>query len=186
MSTLKAFMLRVGVQGEDATIFEEMPLVASLIYENGHAVEEVSATLEPPLLGGEALVERGVATFKLKITVLSSLCRSHRFRVRVAAPGSGLSVVTSPMRTITKLFRKAVGKTSEEGSLQCTIPLIGLKRGVDCFGLGELDSGCEIEDGSLDALYEKMRENSELLKKLKQQQLQLSTQLMELRNLQHI
>jgi len=186
MSTLKAFVLRVSVQSDNNDAFDGKQLKATLIYENGYIVEEVSATLEPPLLGGEALIENGVASFKLKITVLSSLCRSSRFRVQVTAVDSpDLTVVTSPMRTITKLHRRpsVVGGKVDEVVLRGMNPVAGYKRGVDGDALECLDLDCNISSCKCESLWDKVRENGDLLKKLKQQQLMLSSQLTELREL---
>lgn len=121
MSALRHFVLRVGVMDGDAlsTSDDTMQLKASLIYENGKPVEEVSATLEPPLLGGDAIVENGVASFRLRITVLSSLCRSNKFRVRVSAVDEHAApdaAVTSQVRTITKLRRGLKGVPSPVAS----------------------------------------------------------------------
>lgn len=114
-STLKYFSLHVAVQNE----FEELrfhldgtSLVASLVYENGEVVEELSVTKEPPLLAtaGEcpprATIEGGTAQFRLRITVLSSLCGKQNFAVRVKSVSHPeLTVQTAAVKTITKLHR---------------------------------------------------------------------------------
>jgi len=109
MSTLKAFQLRVAVQSAAGKIVRDldgMVLRATLIYEDGQTVKELSATQEPPLLNGQAIVEDGVASFRMRITVLSSLCHARRFRLRIHAEHApDLSAVTSALKTITKLRR---------------------------------------------------------------------------------
>jgi len=112
MSTLRKFSLRVGLRDEahaPSPLEDGLRLAATLVFENGDAVTERSQTLEPPLLGGEAVLERGEACFELRITVLSSLCRGNKFCVLVAAADRPeLRVRTGPMRTITKLYRTPV------------------------------------------------------------------------------
>jgi len=128
MSALRHFALRVGVMdgGELSTLDDGMQLQARLIYESGRLVDEVSATLEPPLLGGDAIVGKdGTASFRLRITVLSSLCRSSKFRVRVSAVdthAAPVATVTSQVRTITKLRRPSKTVPSLHSSLQSPVP----------------------------------------------------------------
>jgi len=104
-----------------------MKLSAILIFDNGNAVTDLSQSMEPPLLGGEAILSNGEALFELRITVLSSLCRGSKFRVRVTAVDRhAYRVITGPIRTITKLHRmparKAkLQKTSGEGSVRDTL-----------------------------------------------------------------
>ena len=109
MSTLKAFQLRIAVQSAAGKLVRDldgMVLRATLLYEDGQAVKELSATQEPPLLNGQALVENGIASFRMRITVLSSLCHARRFRVRIHAEHAPeLATVTSAVKTITKLRR---------------------------------------------------------------------------------
>jgi len=116
-STLKAFKLRVAVQtaaGDMLTDIDGMALKATLVYEDGSLVEEVSATQEPPLLGGQAIVEDGVASFRLRITVLTSLCHARRFRVKLHVDGCpDLSCISAAVKTITKLRRGSRGSREE-------------------------------------------------------------------------
>jgi len=109
ISTLKAFKLSVAVQapsGNKSRDLDGCVLRARLTYEDGSLVEEVSATQEPPLLGGQAIVENTTASFRLRITVLSSLCHARKFRVHVHADGCPeLAVMSSAVKTITKLRR---------------------------------------------------------------------------------
>lgn len=118
-STLKYFALHLAVQdseGDLAFNLDGITLVASLIYDDGQLVEELSATHEPPLLAAKgetppkAIIEGGVAVLNLRITVLSSLCNKRSFRVRVASiDGPDLTVTTAAVKTITKLRRASRG-----------------------------------------------------------------------------
>ena len=119
-STLKYFSLHMAVQspvtGDLLFDFDGTTLIASLVYDNGELVTDVSATLEPPLLAAagecppKAVVEGGVATFRLRITVLSSLCNKHNFCVRVTSQEfPELSATTAAVKTITKLRRGVRG-----------------------------------------------------------------------------
>uniref|UniRef100_A0A6S9ZUL5 Uncharacterized protein n=1 Tax=Chrysotila carterae TaxID=13221 RepID=A0A6S9ZUL5_CHRCT len=107
VSTQKPFTLRVAlVDGQGLVVHADVhvPLKAQLLYENGKVVEALN---EPTLLGADALLEHGVATFdKLQIRVLSSQRQLQRFRVHVAAKAgafAGASAISAPLRTITKI-----------------------------------------------------------------------------------
>jgi len=121
MSTLRKFSLRVGVCEQDGAVVSNedgLKLNATLIADNGDVVTDLSQSCEPPLLGGEAIVDHGEASFELRITVLSSLCRGNKFRVLITAPDRPhLRVMSGPMRTITKLFRNPATR----GKLQKTV-----------------------------------------------------------------
>ena len=120
-STLKYFELHVACQDSETAqpLFHRdgTTLVAAPVYEDGTPVLETSATGEPPLLasaGGppKAVIEGGVALFKLRLTVLSSLCNKRSFAIHVTAEGAPhLAVTTACVKTITKLKR-----TPREGS----------------------------------------------------------------------
>jgi len=128
VSNLRHFNLKIGVLdprmgiGRDA----ELPLKAELLYENGQLVEQL-ATCEPLLVGKtEVVAMQGTALFKLRITSLSSHRDKQRFRIRVSPADSslllrepGLSVVTTPMKCVTKLSHRSSGgsasKTEGEG-----------------------------------------------------------------------
>jgi len=117
MSTLRKFNLTVGLRNEDGTpcvLYDGLKLSATLLFENGNVCTDLSQSLEPPLLGGEAILDGGEASFdNLRITVLTSLCRGNRFCIRVAAIGDDYLIKdahTMPMRTITKLNRTPTGK----------------------------------------------------------------------------
>jgi hypothetical protein len=192
MSTLRYFALRCEVfEGNDdiqPTMCENgKQYIATLIYENGNAVQELSMTHEPALLGGRAVVEDGVATFRLKITVLSALCRSQRFRVQVApVDRADLTAITSPMRTITKLRR---GKERQDDHAlrndSCDVSggafFSGQKRTVSEWGADGL--ACTHQ---FDHLWAQVHENGNLLLKLQKQQSDLSRHLNELRELRGI
>ena len=89
-----------------------LPLRATLLYENGLPVKQTS-TSEPLLVGETDVVAlQGTATFKLRITSLSSHRDKQRFRIQVAPQDvdlqlseSHLTVVTDPMKSVTKLGR---------------------------------------------------------------------------------
>jgi len=146
------------------------------------AQEELSATLEPPLLGGDAILEDGIASFKLRITVLSSLCRANRFRVKVAcAESPTLLVMSTPMRTITKLRRGPALKEKEKA-------LTGVKRGFELESLSAIvfdeldDFRCGFAERTLDELWEEVSSNGSLLLELQKQQRTLFRELRELRD----
>jgi len=118
VSNLRHFNLKIGVldprmgMGRDA----ELPLKAELLYENGQLVEQL-ATCEPLLVGKtEVVAMQGTALFKLRITSLSSHRDKQRFRIRVSPTDPslllrepGLSVVTTPMKCVTKLSHRSSG-----------------------------------------------------------------------------
>merc|ERR1719238_2255280 len=127
VSNLRHFTLKIGVldprmgMGRDA----ELPLKAELLYENGQLVEQL-ATCEPLLVGKtEVVAMQGTALFKLRITSLSSHRDKQRFRIRVSPTDTtlllrepGLSVVTTPMKCVTKLSHRSSGggaAKNEEG-----------------------------------------------------------------------
>lgn len=125
VSNLRHFTLKIGVldprmgMGRDS----ELPLKAELLYENGQLVEQL-ATCEPLLVGKtEVLALQGTALFKLRITSLSSHRDKQRFRIRVSPVDTnlllrepGLSVVTTPMKCVTKLsHRSSSTKVDGEG-----------------------------------------------------------------------
>jgi len=200
MSTLKGFTIRVGVFSNDGDMpldtEDGIRLKAKLVYENGLDVEELSATLEPPLLGGTATLQNGTAVFKLRITVLSSLCRGNRFRVQIDSEVAELNVVTEPMRTITKLRRGPSNKKKDtatevepdsEGGLR---PNSGLKRALELEGFLLEDFEAEaygvasaaLADGrTLSELWDEVNSNGSLLLDLQQQQRTLFRELRELR-----
>jgi len=126
VSNLRHFTLKIGVldpridmrMGHDS----ELPLKAELLYENGQLVEQL-ATCEPLLVGKtEVLALQGTALFKLRITSLSSHRDKQRFRIRVSPVDSnlllrepGLSVVTTPMKCVTKLSHRSSSTKVDEG-----------------------------------------------------------------------
>merc|ERR1719174_527351 len=124
VSNLRHFTLKIGVldprmgMGRES----ELPLKAELLYENGQLVEQL-ATCEPLLVGKtEVVAMQGSALFKLRITSLSSHRDKQRFRIRVSPSDTnlllrepGLSVVTTPMKCVTKLSHRASGTKREAG-----------------------------------------------------------------------
>lgn len=154
---------------------------------SGHrSQEDVSATLEPPLLGGEAVLQDGVATFKLRITVLSSLCRGSRFRVQTYLDECPVLVATtSLMRTITKLRRGSAvkDKTDDAMSLKhCNAALKShcelKKRACELtFDHENLALPCR----TMDNLWEEVNSNASTLLELQRQQRVLFQELRKLR-----
>lgn len=119
VSTQKPFTLKVALLNGDGTLVDNdarIALKATLLYENGRVVEALN---EPTLLGGDALLERGLATFsKLQIRVLSSQRQLQRFRVHVCAHACAhhpeLSVISGPLRTLTKIRSRSAPRPLEE------------------------------------------------------------------------
>lgn len=116
VSNLRHFTLKIGVLDPRMGVGREaeLPLRAELLYENGQPVEQL-ATCEPLLVGKtEVVAMQGTALFKLRITSLSSHRDKQRFRVRIAPVDTtlllrepGLSVVTTPMKCVTKLSHRS-------------------------------------------------------------------------------
>lgn len=218
-STLKYFSIEVALQDAAGGLLYHLDgtsLAASLVYDNGWPVEALSATLEPPLLAAagecapKAVLEGGTATFRLRITVLSSLCNKHQFRVKVrSVERPELECVSAPTKTITKLHR-GVRQPAGKGTPTKTIakgraPVAdengglagggagGAKRplcGGDELGcLKELTS-CDVEesalcdalsDRSLDELWDQVSLNGARLLELQAQQRKLFKELRALK-----
>mmetsp|Transcript_73137 Transcript_73137/g.122115 ORF Transcript_73137/g.122115 Transcript_73137/m.122115 type:complete len:288 (-) Transcript_73137:464-1327(-) len=116
VSNLRPFTLKVGVHDAlDMPILDcSLPLRAALLYENGLPVKQTSSS-EPLLVGETDVVAlQGAATFKLRITSLSSHRDKQRFRIQVAPQEEELQrsepqlcVVTDPMKSVTKLGRSS-------------------------------------------------------------------------------
>ena len=163
MSTLKYFALEVGVRHGSTftTRADGLALRAVLVYdETGTPVNALSSTGEPPLLGCDAVVEDGVASFKLRITVLSSLIDS-KFRVEVGAVGEPAmaAATTAAVKTITKLKRGPRG-----GLKQLEIEL-------DDLDAESLDfSSPHKKSKTLDELWGEVNANGALLLELQKQQ----------------
>lgn len=115
VSNLRPFTLKVGVHSttDDSSIGDcSLPLHAALLYENGLPVQQTS-TSEPLLVGETDVVAlQGAATFKLRITSLSSHRDKQRFRIQVSPQNEAIArsepqlvVVTDPMKSVTKLGR---------------------------------------------------------------------------------
>ena len=142
VSTLKPFSISVCLgDAEGKRVVEHDPahLMCELLYENGQTVPEPARATFPEqqalLHGGTALLQGGKATFKLRLTVLSSQHGNRKFRLRLAAvrpEGESplppiQSAITEPVRTLTKLHRQP-----RDGG--------GAKRGIE-------DAEDEEEDG---------------------------------------
>jgi len=87
VSNLRPFLLKVGVHDHmDNPILDcSLPLRASLLYENGLPVKQTSSS-EPLVVGETDVVAlQGAATFKLRITSLSSHRDKQRFRIQARA-----------------------------------------------------------------------------------------------------
>ena len=90
ISTLKDITLSVVlVDNQEQVVTDgDVPLTAHLLFENGHPVEQVDRH-QPVMKGGQATMVDGVATFKLRINVLSSLRQNQKFRVLIAGRHAG-------------------------------------------------------------------------------------------------
>tara|TARA_B110001452_G_C15131906_1_gene394381 strand:+ start:239 stop:916 length:678 start_codon:yes stop_codon:yes gene_type:complete len=111
VSTLKDITVSVAVVDEHDEVIRAAPameVAAHLIYESGQPVEQMDRH-QPVMRGGSGVtLEDGVAAFKLRLNVLSSLRQNQRFRVIFTCEHGELGkleVITSAMRTITKLHR---------------------------------------------------------------------------------
>jgi len=173
VSNLRHFTLKIGVLdprmgiGRDS----ELPLKAELLYENGQLVEQL-ATCEPLLVGKtEVVAMQGTALFKLRITSLSSHRDKQRFRIRVSPADTnlllrepGLSVVTTPMKCVTKLSHRSSSTTKveegegEEWEEEATANSSGAKRKRD-----DIESILEAQGQQLQQL---QRTNDEILEQL--------------------
>jgi hypothetical protein len=124
VSNLRPFTVKVGVFDHlDQPVHDcSLPLRASLLYENGLPVKQTS-TSEPLLVGETDVVAlQGSATFKLRITSLSSHRDKQRFRIQVAPQElelqlseTNLCVVTDPMKSVTKLGRNSQAQGAAAG-----------------------------------------------------------------------
>jgi len=219
ISTLKYFQLHCEVQSMAGDLLYHLDgktLVADLLYEDGNKVEDLSVTFEPPLLGDggacppKALIEGGCASFKLRITVLSSLCQKRLFRVRITSDERPeLCVLSKTVKTITKLRRSVrdpraatLGQSRREslGELSALQPSVGkraLTQVADEFtcSLHEVSESCNLTqitfectgDGettgaySIDELWEQVATNGSRLLELQVQQRRLFKELRTLR-----
>ena len=144
---------------------------AELLYENGQLVEQL-ATCEPLLVGKtEVVALQGSALFKLRITSLSSHRDKQRFRIRVSPTDTnlllrepGLSVVTTPMKCVTKLSHRSsangakMENDEEEGEWENDANGQGIKRKRD-----EIEPLLEVQSQQLQLL---QRTNSQILEQL--------------------
>jgi hypothetical protein len=125
VSNLRHFNLKIGVYDPRIGVGREgeLPLKAELLYENGQLVEQL-ATCEPLLVGKtEVVAMQGTALFKLRITSLSSHRDKQRFRIRISPVDTslllrepGLSVVTTPMKCVTKLSHRSSSGAAKAGA----------------------------------------------------------------------
>eukprot|EP00322_Chrysochromulina_rotalis_P014691 CAMPEP_0115849554 /NCGR_PEP_ID=MMETSP0287-20121206/11510_1 /TAXON_ID=412157 /ORGANISM="Chrysochromulina rotalis, Strain UIO044" /LENGTH=414 /DNA_ID=CAMNT_0003303527 /DNA_START=30 /DNA_END=1275 /DNA_ORIENTATION=+ len=130
VSNLRPFTLKVGVHDhlDQPMIDCSLPLRATLLYENGLPVKQTS-TSEPLLVGETDVVAlQGAATFKLRITSLSSHRDKQRFRIQVAPQDvetqmseTCLCIVTDPMKSVTKLGRATGGPAG--GAIPPLVPM---------------------------------------------------------------
>ncbi|KAJ1619075.1 hypothetical protein T492DRAFT_430322 [Pavlovales sp. CCMP2436] len=119
VSNLRHFTLKVAVVdvNEMPILDTELPLQATLLYENGLPVKQLSNS-EPLLVGEpEVVALQGSAVFKLRITSLSSHRDKQRFRIQIAPQSQmtrqhepALTIVTDPMKSVTKLAHRSVPK----------------------------------------------------------------------------
>jgi len=184
VSNLRHFTLKIGVLDPRMGVGREaeLPLKAELLYENGLLVEQL-ATCEPLLVGKtEVTAMQRTALFKLRITSLSSHRDKQRFRIRVSPVDTnlllrepGLSVVTTPMKCVTKLSHRSgasckleggaedAGEEAEEWDETATGPSPALKRKRD-----ELEPVLEAQSAQIQRLQENNSLMMEQLRALKQ------------------
>lgn len=123
VSTLKDINVSVALVDERDEIIHDAPgmaVAAHLIYESGQPVEQVDRH-QPVIRGGSGMMQDGVAAFKLRVNVLSSLRQNQRFRVLFTCAHDQLGkleVITSAMRTITKLHRGPREQPAPEAPLK--------------------------------------------------------------------
>ena len=88
ISTLKDFALGVElVDGAGAVeTHEPITLTLQLVYESGKEVEQVGGTPNVMVVSGGGLMHEGRTTWRLKVSVLSSLRTQQRFRLLISAP----------------------------------------------------------------------------------------------------
>ena len=108
ISTLKDFALGVELVDGAGVVHTHEPitLTLQLVYESGKEVEQVGGLPTSWLCRVAASCTRA-ATWRLKVSVLSSLRNQQRFRLLISAPDehSIAPVHTQPFRTLTKLYR---------------------------------------------------------------------------------
>uniref|UniRef100_A0A7S4B0T9 Uncharacterized protein n=1 Tax=Chrysotila carterae TaxID=13221 RepID=A0A7S4B0T9_CHRCT len=131
VSNLRPFTLKVAVHDSKGSPLPDcsLPLRAALLYENGLPVKQTSSS-EPLLVGETDVVAlQGAATFKLRITSLSSHRDKQRFRIQVtpqdeevARAEPQLTVVTNPMKSVTKLGRASVAGNGSAPQLSQIAP----------------------------------------------------------------
>jgi len=119
VSNLRHFSLKVAVvdMNDIPLLDTELPLQATLLYENGLPVKQLSNS-EPLLVGEpEVVALQGTAIFKLRITSLSSHRDKQRFRIQIAPQNPilrhnepALTIVTDPMKSVTKLAHRSQPK----------------------------------------------------------------------------
>ena len=126
ISILKDITLTVVIVDELEQILTSAifcgPLTASLLYENGHPVEQIGRH-QPAMKGGASHMTHGTATFKLRVNALSSLRQNQRFRVLVTGMSTEqgkLEVITHAMRTIAKLPREPSEQSAKPVKPQIT------------------------------------------------------------------
>jgi hypothetical protein len=126
VSNLRPFTIDlqlVDISGNaPAECYNNLQLRSSLYYENGLPVR--APATETLLLGDtQAMVVRGHGQLKLKmgINALSSKLGKQRLRVKIEPANEELralpmlSVLTEPLRSVTKLERKPTGRADKEG-----------------------------------------------------------------------
>ena len=119
ISTLKEFNFRVELCEDETRVKTHDPCTLSLtlLYESGKPVEQLGEV--PVLTGGQAMLENGIASFRVKVHALSSTRQQQRFRIEARLDGKShalgadtpeLVVSSQPFRTLTKLHRERAAK----------------------------------------------------------------------------
>ena len=123
VSNLRPFTLKVGVLDvHDQPLLDgNLPLRATLLYENGLPVKQTSSS-EPLLVGETDVVAlQGAATFKLRITSLSSHRDKQRFRIQIEpqARAAPLGRATLP-RNSAQLSHRSLTRPRPSPCRRCT------------------------------------------------------------------
>lgn len=190
VSNLRHFTLKVAVvdSNEMPILDTELPLQATLLYENGLPVKQLSNS--EPLLAGEPEVValQGSAVFKLRITSLSSHRDKQRFRIQIAPHNPlvrqhepSLTIVTDPMKSVTKLAHRSSAKEGG-GAAGAGGPAAGVPHP---FGPGANgpDGGMQIDAGAYEAMVATLKQHSEQIGQLQEMHTLILKQLQDLNSL---
>lgn len=181
VSSLRPFQITVGLFGLDDLLVEDhdnIQLEARLLFENGQPCPTLPD--QPGMSGEYAMLSAGRATFKIRLNVLSSQRENRRFRISIfdASPGNCgtiKSIMSEPMRTITKLHRAPPGGGSraELAPDDCAPERQRDKRrldgddGIANASLTELQKQVREHSGSIATLIEQNKELMQVLEQMR-------------------